>query len=77
MLIKIGTCLANAFISAIHAYQKHLSRFFKGSCIYTPSCSQYSIDAVQLYGLFKGIILSISRILRCRPPYKGGFDPVE
>lgn len=77
MLIKTENHLANAFISAIHAYQKHLFRFFKGSCIYTPSCSQYSIDAVQLYGIFKGMVLSIRRILRCRPSHKGGFDPVE
>lgn len=77
MLIKIETHLADVFISAIHAYQKYFSRFFKGSCIYTPSCSQYSIDAVQVYGVFKGMIFAIRRILRCRPPYKGGFDAVE
>ena len=69
--------LANILISALQIYQKYISKYFKGSCIYTPSCSQYSIEAIQKHGTLKGTILAIRRILRCRPPYKGGFDPVE
>ena len=73
----IGANLSDFLISLIHVYQKHGSKFFRGACIYTPSCSQYSIDAVQRYGAFKGTILALHRILRCRPPYEGGFDPVD
>jgi len=70
----IGTFL----ICAIRLYQKYLSKFNRASCIYTPSCSNYSIEAIHKYGSLKGTILTIRRILRCRrPPYKGGYDPVR
>jgi len=68
--------LANLLIYAIRMYQKYLSKFSRGSCRYTPTCSQYAIQAIQKHGTFKGAILAIRRILRCRPPY-GGFDPIE
>lgn len=67
--------LANLLIYAIRMYQKYLSKFFRGSCRYTPSCSQYAIQAIQKHGVFKGVILAIRRIVRCRPSY-GGFDPI-
>ncbi len=69
--------LVNILVFAIRTYQKYISKLFRNSCIYTPSCSQYSIEAIQMHGVFKGTILAIRRILRCRPPYKGGLDPVE
>jgi len=68
--------LANLLIYAIRMYQKYLSKFFRGSCRYTPSCSQYAIQAIQKHGTFKGVILAIRRIFSCRPPY-GGFDPIK
>ena len=45
-------------------------------CKYTPTCSQYAIEAVQKYGAFKGMILACKRILRCHPFAEGGYDPV-
>ncbi len=68
--------LANLLIYAIRMYQKYLSKFSRGSCRYAPTCSQYAIQAIQKHGTFKGAILTIRRILRCRPSY-GGFDPIE
>jgi putative membrane protein insertion efficiency factor len=47
------------------------------SCRFTPSCSQYSIDAIRKYGFMKGFYLSLRRILRCHPFHPGGFDPVK
>jgi len=44
--------------------------------MYTPTCSQYAIEALEKYGAFKGSLLSLWRILRCNPFSKGGFDPV-
>jgi hypothetical protein len=44
--------------------------------MYTPSCSQYAIEAIEKYGPLKGMRLSFARLLRCRPPYEGGHDPV-
>lgn len=45
-------------------------------CRYTPSCSEYSIKAINKYGVFKGSVLSLKRINRCKYPY-GGYDPLE
>ena len=45
-------------------------------CRFTPTCSEYMIDALNKYGVLKGLFLGIKRILRCHPFHKGGFDPV-
>lgn len=64
-------------ILLIRGYQIFLSPF-KGyiHCIYTPTCSQYAIEALQKYGVVKGLWLSVKRILRCHPFADGGYDPV-
>lgn len=46
-------------------------------CRFTPTCSQYTIEALEKYGTFKGLYLGFRRILRCNPFSKGGFDSVE
>lgn len=46
------------------------------TCIYTPTCSLYAIEAIEKYGIIKGGFLAIWRILRCNPFSKGGYDPV-
>lgn len=64
-------------IGSIRFYQKYLSGMKGGSCCkYTPTCSQYGIEAIEKYGVFKGGALAVWRILRCNPFAKGGFDPV-
>ena len=45
-------------------------------CIYTPTCSQYGLEAIEKYGAVKGCLLAGWRILRCNPFSKGGYDPV-
>jgi len=64
-------------IFLIRAYQKYISPL-KGRnvCIYIPTCSQYAVEALEKYGIFKGTYLAVKRILRCHPFAKGGFDPV-
>jgi putative membrane protein insertion efficiency factor len=47
------------------------------SCRFTPTCSEYSIDAINKYGTIKGFYLSLRRILRCHPFNPGGYDPVK
>ncbi len=69
--------MAKLFLFIIRFYQVYLSAPFEGACIYTPSCSQYATEAVEKYGAWRGLKLSIRRLLRCRLPYKGGHDPVE
>ncbi|MCI5943476.1 MAG: membrane protein insertion efficiency factor YidD [Eubacterium sp.] len=64
-------------IKIIQFYQKYLSPLKgRATCIYTPTCSQYAIEALEKYGLIKGGLLAAWRILRCNPFAKGGYDPV-
>lgn len=64
-------------IRIIKFYQKYIS-FLKGgpTCRFTPTCSNYAIEALDKYGFFKGGILVVWRIIRCNPFSKGGYDPV-
>ncbi|MBQ3782092.1 MAG: membrane protein insertion efficiency factor YidD [Lachnospiraceae bacterium] len=48
----------------------------RSTCIYTPTCSEYAIEAISKHGCIKGGFLTIWRILRCNPFAKGGYDPV-
>jgi len=57
-------------------YQAAISPFFPSSCRYTPTCSQYTVEALQKYGAFKGGWLGIKRISRCHPWGGHGHDPV-
>ncbi len=69
--------IKKAMIFLIRTYQMTLSpRFSHGSCRYTPTCSQYAIEAIEIHGIFKGSLLAVRRILRCNPFFKGGWDPV-
>lgn len=64
------------FLALIWIYRNFVSPLFPSSCIYTPTCSKYSFEAISKYGPIKGIWLSIKRIIRCRPGMPGGYDPV-
>jgi len=61
------------FIKLIMFYQKYIS---KKTCLYKPSCSEYTLEAIHIHGVIIGGILGLYRILRCNPFSKGGFDPV-
>ena len=60
----------------IHWYRAYLSGLHPGCCRFTPTCSQYALEAVEKYGAVKGGYLAVRRILRCHPFHKGGYDPV-
>jgi uncharacterized protein len=64
-------------IALIKLYQKIISPFFPLRCRFIPSCSEYTIQAVKKYGVFKGGWLGIKRISKCRPFGKGGYDPLK
>ncbi len=61
---------------AIRAYQYLLSPYFGNSCRYTPSCSQYAIEAIDQRGAIGGLYLAIKRLSSCHPWHAGGYDPV-
>ncbi len=63
-------------IYLIKFYQKFISPLFPPTCRFEPTCSVYSIQALEKHGLFKGLYLSLRRIIRCNPLSKGGHDPV-
>jgi len=65
------------FIGLIKFYQKYISPYLpRASCIYTPSCSEYTKQAIEKYGAVKGGWMGFKRILRCNPFHDGGYDPV-
>jgi putative membrane protein insertion efficiency factor len=64
------------FIFLIKVYQRTLSRVLPPSCRFYPSCSEYGVQALQKYGVFKGGWLTVKRIARCHPFNPGGYDPV-
>ncbi|HMO57796.1 MAG TPA: membrane protein insertion efficiency factor YidD [Roseiflexaceae bacterium] len=64
------------FLGLIRVYQRFLSPLLPPSCIYSPSCSKYTYQAIEKYGALRGSYLGIRRILRCHPWAQGGHDPV-
>ncbi len=68
--------LSLPFIFLIRFYQAVISPLTPATCRYTPTCSQYSVEALKKYGVFRGSYLAIKRILSCHPWSKGGYDPV-
>ena len=60
----------------VRIYQVFLSPFFGGACKFYPSCSRYGYEAIAKHGAWRGTVLAVKRLLRCRPFTKGGFDPV-
>ncbi len=73
----ITNLLKKAMVFLIKTYQLTLSpRFSHGACRYTPTCSQYMLEAIEIHGPLKGLMLGILRIMRCNPLFKGGYDPV-
>lgn len=64
-------------IIVIKFYQRAISPHLSKNCKYIPTCSEYTIQAIEKYGFFKGTYKGIKRILRCNPFSKGGYDPVE
>ena len=54
-------------------YQRHISR---GTCMFTPTCSEYMLRAINNHGVIAGVLMGLWRILRCNQFTKGGYDPV-
>ena len=63
-------------LGLIRLYQKTISQGRKHSCRFVPSCSEYTFEAIEKHGLFRGVWLGSKRLVRCHPFQSGGFDPV-
>ena len=64
------------FIGLVKGYQYLISPLLGQNCRYTPTCSEYAIQAIEKYGIFKGFWLSIKRISKCHPWGGSGHDPL-
>jgi putative membrane protein insertion efficiency factor len=60
----------------LRLYKRLISPLLPPSCRYTPTCSEYAMEAVERYGVLRGGLMSAWRVLRCNPLAKGGYDPV-
>ncbi len=69
--------ISSILLLPIYFYRAVISPLFPPSCRFTPTCSQYAIDAIKKKGPLKGLYLAIRRILRCHPWGGSGYDPVE
>ena len=68
--------VSNILILLIRFYQKCISPLTPPACRFTPTCSQYAVEALQKHGPIKGMYLAIRRLLRCHPWGGHGYDPV-
>jgi uncharacterized protein len=64
-------------ITAIKSYRRFVSPMLPPSCRFTPSCSLYTLQAVEKHGLLRGSFMGARRVLRCHPFSEGGIDPVK
>ncbi len=71
------TALRRLVIAPIRGYQQLVSPALGSRCRYYPSCSTYAVQAVQNYGILRGLVLAVWRLLRCNPLSHGGVDPVQ
>jgi len=74
--VKAGQIVTLPFVLLVRLYQVALSPLLPSACRYTPTCSQYTIEALQTHGLVKGGWLGAKRILSCNPWGGKGYDPV-
>lgn len=73
----MATPFQSALLFMVKVYRYAVSPLLPPSCIYTPTCSAYCMEAVQTYGAFKGSWMTLKRLLRCHPFHSGGYDPVD
>ena len=69
--------LTETLIQIIKGYKFLISPLLGNNCRYFPNCSDYSIEALRTYGFFKGLFMTIKRVLSCHPFKEGGIDPVK
>ncbi len=64
-------------MATLRLYKRFLSPVLPSACRFSPTCSEYMLEAVDKYGVTRGVWLGLLRLLRCHPLHAGGFDPVR
>ena len=73
----MSSALRGLAVAPIRLYQRLISPMVGQRCRYYPSCSEYAVQAIRRFGILRGLVLAVWRVLRCNPWSHGGFDPVE
>lgn len=68
--------MKRAMLASLRFYKRRISPLLPPACKYTPTCSEYAMQAVERYGAVYGGYLAAKRLLRCHPFAQGGYDPV-
>ena len=74
--MNVKTLPKKSMLVMLRFYKREISPLLPPCCRYTPTCSEYAMQAVEKYGAVKGGWLAAKRILRCHPFHEGGYDPV-
>ena len=77
MIKNLHKLWKSLFILPIKFYQITISPILPNTCRHLPTCSEYTIEAIKTYGVFKGTIKGAYRILRCNPLGTSGYDPIK
>lgn len=75
-MVKVSSFLQKSLIFFLQVYRYLISPLMGHRCRFYPSCSQYAQVAIQRYGGFKGLYMTVRRLLCCHPWHHGGYDPV-
>lgn len=73
----ISKVVQNAMLGVLALYRKHLSPMMAPNCRFVPSCSVYMMSAIQMFGPWKGALISAWRLVRCNPTGGSGYDPPQ
>ena len=68
--------MSRLLLAAIRGYRYLLSPWWGGQCRFTPTCSSYALEAIDVHGSLRGVWLTVCRFVRCRPFGPSGYDPV-
>jgi putative membrane protein insertion efficiency factor len=74
---SLSRSLRAVVLAPVAVYQRLISPALPRRCKYEPTCSRYAVQAVGKYGILRGLVLAVWRVLRCNPWSHGGYDPVE
>ena len=74
-MLNLREFIRSLLIAMVRFYQRAVSPLLGSNCRFSPSCSQYTIEAIEKYGAIRGIWKGVKRIARCHPFSSGGYDP--